>query len=329
MRALETGLTADAFADDPIIAEEDLPIDSPTFIINDEGYIMKSSPVTQDANRIGYTDYLQHTVVSGNTLSGVAALYGISLKTLLWENSLSEDSTLKIGQTLVVPAIDGVSHIIKGDKETLESIAKEYGVEIKLIKDHNKLLTDNIQKGQKLFIPGGKKKVEAIPQARVIVRSGTRTTYNYDTFDEKTFMATENAPKSGKEFLYPTVGTLTQGYRAGHYASDIANPAKPDVWTAASGTVVKVVGGCTPRDVKIQRNCGGGYGNHVVIDHGDGLQTLYAHLETIYVTEGQAVDRGQALGKMGNTGRSYGVTGIHLHFEVFDNGVKKNPANYY
>lgn len=324
-RILETGFTADFFESDTDFLEEgdDLPL--PPFLMNEEGFVLKSSPGSEDSSRIGFTDSVKHTVASGDSLSIIAALYGISVKTLVWENNISESSTLKIGQTLVIPALDGVSHTVTSPKETLSSIAKSYSVDAKLIAEHNNLESDAIQKGQKLFIPGGKKK-------EPVMRSGTRSggrIVAVNTFDPKVAMSSNAAPGEGKELIFPTNGKITQGFRGGHYALDIGNASKPDVWSAAPGTVVTAGVGCPSRDVRIERGCGHGYGNYAVIDHGNGLQTLYAHMETLYVSEGQTIERGQALGKMGNTGRAYGKTGIHLHFEVFDNGVKKNPNNYF
>jgi murein DD-endopeptidase MepM/ murein hydrolase activator NlpD len=66
----------------------------------------------------------------------------------------------------------------------------------------------------------------------------------------------------------------------------------------------------------------GGYGNYVIIDHGNGYRTLYGHLSTIYVGNGQTVRRGDRIGRMGSTGRS---TGVHLHFEISRNGVRFDP----
>lgn len=323
---LETGFTADIFeeADTDFLQEGD-ELGPLPFLMNEEGFMLKTSPVTEEVSRIGFTDSVKHTVASGESLSSIAALYGISVKTLVWENNISESSTLRIGQTLVIPALDGVSHTVTSAKETLGSVSKLYGVDAKLIAQHNNLEGDVIVKGQKLFIPGGKRKE---PIIRAGVRSGGRTVA-VNTFDPKVAMSSDAAPREGKELIFPTTGKLTQGYRGRHLALDIADSSKPDVWAASSGTVITADGGCPPREVRVDRNCGHGYGNYVVIDHGDGLQTLYAHLETLYVTVGQAVERGQALGKMGNTGRAYGKTGIHVHFEVFDNGVKKNPNNYF
>ena len=67
-----------------------------------------------------------------------------------------------------------------------------------------------------------------------------------------------------------------------------------------------------------------GYGNRVVIDHGNGYRTLYGHFSSIYVVAGQTVGRGDAIGRMGCTGR---CTGTHLHFEVIQNGVYLNPLS--
>ena len=69
----------------------------------------------------------------------------------------------------------------------------------------------------------------------------------------------------------------------------------------------------------------GGYGNHVIVDHGNGFVTLYAHLNSIYVSAGESVTRGQQIGSLGNTGNS---TGPHLHLEIRYQGVPRNPLSY-
>ena len=96
--------------------------------------------------------------------------------------------------------------------------------------------------------------------------------------------------------------------------TDIANRGGPAVLAADAGRVI--VAGWPD---------GNGYGNRVMIDHGNGYKTLYAHLSKIYVVQGQSVARGAAIGQMGSTGRS---TGTHLHFEIIQNGVHLNPLNF-
>lgn len=326
-RILETGFTADYFETDTDFIEEADELEALPFFINDEGFVIKTAPESETADRIGMTDFVQHTVVEGESISTIAALYGVKMSTVMWENNLSESSTLRVGQVLSIPSVDGVSHVIVSS-DTLSSIAKLYGIDEQLIRNHNKIEGDAIAKGQRIFVPGGKK---IQPPPAVALRASRRTSGrgSYNTYDAKVVMVTEDEPDEGKKLIFPTEGNVTQGFRAGHYAYDIGNRAKPDVWAAAAGAVVKTHNGCTPREVTVDRSCGGGYGNYVIIDHGDGLQTLYAHLETVYVAEGQVVEMGQAIGKMGSTGRVYGATGIHLHFEVYDNGVRKNPGKYF
>ena len=99
----------------------------------------------------------------------------------------------------------------------------------------------------------------------------------------------------------------------GHTGMDIALRSGATIRASKAGVVTLV------------RYSGVGYGNHVMIDHGGGVQTLYAHNSTIYVTPGQWVEQGQAIAAMGRTGRS---TGVHVHFEIRINGKYMNPANY-
>lgn len=112
------------------------------------------------------------------------------------------------------------------------------------------------------------------------------------------------------------------GKTAGHGALDIpATRGVANVIASDGGTITSVFTGC----VEGNKSCGGGYGNHVVLDHGNGVSTLYAHMDSVKVANGDVVKKGQVLGKVGSTGRS---TGPHLHFEVRDHGTKVDPLNY-
>ncbi|MDE6727310.1 MAG: peptidoglycan DD-metalloendopeptidase family protein, partial [Oscillospiraceae bacterium] len=102
--------------------------------------------------------------------------------------------------------------------------------------------------------------------------------------------------------------------------------AGQNILAAQSGTVISVINYCPHNYGKNWScGCGGGYGNYVIVDHGGGLSTLYAHCQAIYVSEGQHITKGDAIGAVGTTGWS---TGYHLHFEVRTNGVAVNPFNY-
>jgi murein DD-endopeptidase MepM/ murein hydrolase activator NlpD len=99
-----------------------------------------------------------------------------------------------------------------------------------------------------------------------------------------------------------------------HWGMDFSAPVGTDIFATGDGVVENVI------------SSRGGYGKHVIIDHGFGYQTLYAHMSQIGVRRGQKVKRGDVIGQVGNTGKS---TGPHLHYEVIKDGKKVNPANFY
>lgn len=121
----------------------------------------------------------------------------------------------------------------------------------------------------------------------------------------------------GISFVEPVQGMLTSGFgvrrRDNHKGLDIANSMGTPIRAAATGTVTYA-----------QYNSGG-YGNLVIISHGNGVQTYYGHCSKLYVTQGQTVSQGEVISAMGSTGIS---TGSHLHWEVRINGVAQNPRNY-
>lgn len=132
-----------------------------------------------------------------------------------------------------------------------------------------------------------------------------------------------SSPSNSASMIFPTEGKISAGFHTGHYAIDISNSNSPHIWAVADGTIMKVIADC----VEGNFSCGGGYGNHVIIDHGNGLHTLYSHLASINVKVGDPVHQGDILGKMGITGR-VSDKDIHLHFEVHKNGVKEDPKKY-
>lgn len=244
----------------------------------------------------------EYTVQPGDTVSSITEKFGISQDTIRWQNNLKTKDSIKVGQTLQILPITGISHKVqKGD--TVYSIAKHYDTSPQSIVDfpYNTFTNDeafDLAIGQTIIVPDGVKPAEVLwsPLARV----------KQVTPDAGTVVASGN-------FVWPTSGTITQQFVWYHQGIDIANQAAPSILAADAG---KVITAGWPDNV--------GYGNRVLIDHGNGYRTLYAHMSQIYVTSGQTVQRGNIIGKMGSTGRS---TGIHLHFEVILNGVHINPLN--
>lgn len=247
-------------------------------------------------------EVIEYRVQEGETVSSIGQKFEISEDTIRWQNNLESKDSIKVGQILEILPITGVSHkVVKGD--TVFSIAKRYDVDAQLIVNYpfNSFVNDEtfeLAIGQTVVVPEGVKPAEILwsPVARV----------RQITPDAGTVVA------SGA-FVWPAGGTITQRFIWYHRGIDIANHGAPAVLAADSGTVV----GAGWLD-------GFGYGNRVIIDHGNGFRTLYGHLSQAYVVAGQTVRRGDAIGKMGSTGRS---TGTHLHFEVLQNGVYLNPLN--
>ncbi len=244
---------------------------------------------------------IEHTVKSGETLSSIAKDYQISQDTIKWANNLTSEQ-IKPGQVLKILPVSGVAHTVKSG-ETLESIAKRYQAESQAILDYpfNDIGDDfSLVAGQNLIVPDG-----TPPETKAPVKPRPQPQYLAQGPSSPTF----NAP-GGASFIWPTNGVMTQYFSWYHRGIDVANRAAPAISASDGGTILYAGWDGT------------GYGNKVVIDHGNGYKTLYGHFSNIYVSVGQKVSRGQVIGQMGTTGRS---TGTHLHFEVYYNGAAVNP----
>ena len=283
-------------------------------ISDEDGYLVKINPQTNESNRIGLTDYAVHTIAGGESLSTIGQIYGLKVETIMWENNIANANSIRAGQNLLIPPVDGIGYKVDSG-DTLDKIAKKYSVSVDAIVAQNSLTSETIGKGQSLFLPGAKPLYNPV----VVANSYRNVGVSRNVRSYANVSGSSDAPVAGRSFIFPTIGTITQGYHAGHYAFDIGNRSKPPIWAAGGGTVIKASSG----------TWGGGYGNHVIIDHGNGVQTLYGHMDSLNVTAGQWVNQGDVIGIMGNTGRVYGVTGIHLHWEVHLNGVKQYPGDYY
>lgn len=287
------------------IVTENLPGKNSPWQISSPGIVLSATsenPETSTTISDKYRDKVyNYSVQEGETIASIAEKFGVSQETILWQNKLTKKSVLKQDQTIEILPVSGVLHkVTKG--ETIYSIAKKYEAEPQAIVDFpfNTFVNDEtfaLAVGQSLIIPDG-----IMPQDIPVTGLASRR----QTPNAGTVTASGN-------FVWPTAGTITQNFSWYHKGVDIANRSAPDILAADSGTVI--VAGWPDN---------GGYGMRVIIDHGNGFQTLYAHLQATYVIPGQTVARGNAIGKMGSTGRS---TGTHLHFEIHKGGVL-NPLEF-
>jgi len=296
------GLVASGMVIAPVIAQEfpgkkvdPWAIPSSTMVLSATSGNPQTNTLVSDKIR---SELVEYVVQEGDTVASIASKFGVSEETIKWQNDVTGDK-IKVGQTLEILPVTGIAHTVqKGD--TVYSIAKKYDANAQALVDfpYNTFVNDEtfaLAIGQEIIVPEGVK-----PS---VTRTGTT----------RTRLITPNAGTvvASGSFVWPTSGRITQNFAWYHKGTDIANSAGPAVLAADSGTVV--VAGWPD---------GYGYGNRVIIDHGNGYRTLYAHLSAIYVASGQTVRRGDAIGKMGSTGRS---TGTHLHFEVIRSGTYLNP----
>jgi len=254
-------------------------------------------------------EVIEHTVSEGETIASISDQYNLEMETILWENNLNANSKIRPGDRLRILPVDGIRHKVQKG-ETVYSLAKKYGLGADeaaaqpLINFPFNTFADDetfaLATGQYILIPGGIKPEEK-KSAPLIARS------RYTTPDAGSVSATG-------QFVWPAAGYISQNFSWYHKAIDIASRGGGPILAADAGVVA--VAGWVDNS---------GYGNRVVLDHGNGFVTLYAHLSAARVKVGQSVNKGDVIGDMGSTGRS---TGTHLHFEVRQGGVLLSPLSY-
>ncbi|MCF7845950.1 MAG: M23 family metallopeptidase [Candidatus Peribacteraceae bacterium] len=321
---LPSGATAE-LVDSDYSSGDLLAIDSPTFTLDsiamtEDGFLIKNAGQSAEIDNSDLCDPIEYTVEDGDVLSSISRRFGVSMDTIVWENNITNPHQLKPGTKLSILPVSGITHEVQSS-DTIAKIASKYGIDEEVICKQNQIEEDSeLIAGAKIIIPGGKKTIRASNGTYLASTApGTYASYQPPVaIDGAIIVANGAQDKDGKWMVKPTSGDYTNYFRSGHWAVDIADASRPAIHAAADGTVVKA-------------QCGwnGGYGCVIVVDHGDGFQTLYAHLSELGVTVGDSVEQGGEIGTMGNTGRVYGKTGIHLHFEVVDNGKKKNPLAFY
>ncbi|AUM67048.1 metalloendopeptidase [Brevibacillus laterosporus] len=247
-----------------------------------------------------------YTVQKGDTLSRISEQFGITLQQLIQDNKLRNPNMVGIGMKLVINTKE-MTHTVEAG-ESLELIARRYQVSKDEIINHNRLLKaipDCLYQGQRLTIPveaSGSALAGTVDMRRQMAQVASRSV-NLNRVMEWPIPA-------------PTV-TSDFGSRWGKMHKGV------DLWNERRGNtpIMAAKEGFVAEAGAIRS----GYGRMVVLDHGNGLQTFYAHMRKINVVAGQYVHQGDVLGFMGKTGDS---TDYHLHFEVRQDDIPLNPMRY-
>ncbi len=255
---------------------------------NQEVLEVKSGPMRLSTEEIDYP--LEDTITvyevkTGDTLSSVAKLFGVTVNTILWANDLP-NKKIKEGDVIVILPVTGVKYVAK-EGETLASIAKKYkGDSGEIAKFNGISESRKLALGEEIIIPNGEVQSEKPKESGVIKKPVKKLFTTPLGF-----------------FVKPLARSIkTQGIH-GKNAVDLGGNYGAPIVATGSGKVL------------IARSSGynGGYGSMVVISHKNNIQTLYAHLSSVSVSAGATVEQGQIIGALGNSGRS---TGAHLHIEV-------------
>jgi len=251
-------------------------------------------------------EVLEYRVALGDSIFEIASRFNLTPEAVLWANydQLNDNPDLiSVGMELLIPPLDGVLYEVHAG-DTLESVAARFDASISDILDwpgnQLDLVNPSLEPGAILMIPGGHREfrqwlIPTIPRGAAGV---SKAVYGEGACEG----SYEGAYGTGT-FIWPMDTHTLSGndYWSGHLAIDIAAGQGASVY-ASDGGVVVFAGWST-----------GGYGNTVMIDHGNGYQTLYGHLSSAAAGCGRSVSQGTVIGYAGSTGNS---TGTHLHFEV-------------
>jgi len=262
---------------------------------------------------VGTSAPQKYIVQPGDSLWLIARKNNMYVSDIVQANHVQEDSILSLGQEIV----------LNKSQPLLNVIAKVEGKGNVVIPYQTQTITDSSVSGAQVRTEGqnGEKYVAYIATKRngeLEKRDVSEEKILQEAVDRvvvrnnRTYQVASRGGGGSGNLDWPIYGSITQGYGGGHTGIDIAGSRGTTIGAADSGTVT-----FAGRE--------GGYGNFVIINHGNGVVTRYAHCDSILVKEGQQVSQGQAIATRGSTGRS---TGPHLHFEVLQNGTFRNPLNY-
>jgi murein DD-endopeptidase MepM/ murein hydrolase activator NlpD len=294
-------------------------------------FVLSGAPMQAQtpSNSLERSGILTYTVHEGDTVFGIALTFGLTPETVLWTNykSLRDNpDLLSIGQQLLIPPMNGlVVEVEMGD--TVDGLARLFKVQPDVIVNEpiNGLtsVNDLLPLGKTLFVPGGEREL-VVWQLPEPVEVGTKSVQTARGVVNAKVYNVGNCgnvaiPALGTgSLVYPTGSSYVSGYnfRGTHGGIDFGGKMNIPIFAADSGTVVFAGDSVNAAGRFV------GYGRYLVLDHGNGLRTLYAHNSSLTVSCGQQVSKGEVIAQMGSTGRS---TGPHSHFEVRSSSGYVNP----
>lgn len=263
----------------------DSPEEAIGYVLVDQSSFLNPSSLSADITpeRNGL---LKYKVEEGDSVSAIAAKFGISASTIIWANDLASSGRIKPGEEIVILPVSGVLHKVTAG-ETLSSIASTYGVEVENIATFNK---SALKAGETVIVPNAR------PVGEARSESGKKKG--------------KKAVKTGSGFGYfisPVVSGLNWGKLHDGNAVDIAAQCGTPIVAAAGGVVI---------DTGSPSSWNSGYGGFVRISHANGTATFYGHTSSNLVGEGDEVGQGSVIARVGRTGSVSGITGCHVHFGV-------------
>jgi murein DD-endopeptidase MepM/ murein hydrolase activator NlpD len=277
------------------------------------GFVSPGAIAEADQSLMPWDKPEAHVLKAGETLSSIAAEYGVEPLWLLWTNPEIQKNphNIALGTELTVLPMKAVVHVVK-EGDSVGGLAEQYKAKAEDIQSYptNQLAGGAaLAPGMRLVIPEGESSVAfpSLPSAKSTLPP--RTVASWAAPDG-------GAPVVGSgNFHIAAYGRITTRYRRGHLGVDMANHTGTPIYAIDGGTAT-IAGWWSWA------------GKAVKIDHGNGYSSLYAHMSAINVSPGQAVQPGQVIGAIGCTrGRGGYCSGPHLHLEVYYQGRYVNPCS--
>ena len=287
-------------------------------------------------------EQITYKVKKKDTVPAIAKRYGVKQDTILMNNKNALNNKMKVGDTITFPSIDGLYYKLEKN-DTLAKIAKKYGISVVDIVDYNNINPKKLKAGSTIFLKGVTLQKYKDVEGRLIAAQQAKEDKKKNKEKEKE--KPEKPPKGAKDSAPPPPppqdddGEKSAAYSGAGFAypvryagvsSPFGNRYHPVLKRYILHTGVDLVAKYVPLRaakagvVTFAGNMSG-YGKIIIIRHDNGYETRYAHLSVISTNVGEHVNQGDLIGKTGNSGRT---TGAHLHFEIRQNGVPKNPMKY-